>query len=281
MRVGGHVSAAGGLVKSLQRGADIGANVVQFFISNPRSWAFRTPSAADAIAFRAELETRGTLAVVHASYLINLASPDEEIRRKSVDLLLDTMRSASLTGVPYVVLHTGSHRGEGMERLAGELIDSISAAAEACEGEVKLLLENTAGSGGTIGATLQELAWLMHEVGKRAAIGVCIDSQHLFAAGYDFSTPSLAIDLVKDIVNTIGSPEVAHLNDSKVPLGKGTDRHANLGEGLIGLTGLRNLMSQDVFRDTNVILEVPGSGDGPRLADVQLARNEVLVDHLR
>ncbi|NNN11079.1 MAG: deoxyribonuclease IV [Acidimicrobiaceae bacterium] len=281
MRVGGHVSAAGGLVKSLQRGADIGADVVQFFISNPRSWAFRTPSAADAIAFRAELETRGTLAVVHASYLINLASPDEEIRRKSVDLLLDTMRSASLTGVPYVVLHTGSHRGEGMERLAGELIDSISAAAEACEGEVKLLLENTAGSGGTIGATLQELAWLMHEVGKRAAIGVCIDSQHLFAAGYDFSTPSLAIDLVKDIVNTIGSPEVAHLNDSKVPLGKGTDRHANLGEGLIGLTGLRNLMSQDVFRDTNVILEVPGSGDGPRLADVQLARNEVLVDHLR
>ncbi len=281
MRVGGHVSAAGGLVKSLQRGADIGANVVQFFISNPRSWAFRTPSAADAIAFRAELETRGTLAVVHASYLINLASPDEEIRRKSVDLLLDTMRSASLTGVPYVVLHTGSHRGEGMERLAGELIDSISAAAEACEGEVKLLLENTAGSGGTIGATLQELAWLMHEVGKRAAIGVCIDSQHLFAAGYDFSTPSLAIDLVKDIVNTIGSPEVVHLNDSKVPLGKGTDRHANLGEGLIGLTGLRNLMSQDVFRDTNVILEVPGSGDGPRLADVQLARNEVLVDHLR
>ncbi len=281
MRVGGHVSSAGGLAKSLQRGSDIGADVVQFFISSPRSWAFRAPSAAETMAFRAEMEASGTLAVVHASYLINLASPDEEIRGKSVDLLLATMRSARLAGIPYVVLHTGSHRGEGLERLAGELIDSISTAAEAGAGEAKLLLENTAGAGGTIGATLQELAWLMQEVGKRAAIGVCMDSQHLFAAGYDFSSPSLAGDLAKDIVRTIGSPEVVHLNDSKVPLGKGTDRHANLGEGLIGLTGLRNLMSQDVFRNANVVLEVPGSGEGPRLADVQLARNEVLLDHLR
>ncbi len=277
MRIGAHVSAAGGVAKALQRGAGIGADVVQFFISSPRTWAFREPSPDEVQNFRTESEASGVSAVVHASYLINLASPNKEIRIKSLDLLLDTMRVARQAGMRYVVLHTGSHRGEGVDQIADELIDSISVAAEAGANDTKLLLENTAGSGGTIGSTLEELAWLVQSVGKKADIGLCIDSQHLFAAGYDFSTESLAEDLAERIFQNVGRPEVVHLNDSKVPLGKGTDRHANLGEGFIGLLGLKNLMSQGVFADTNVILEVPGLGDGPRLEDVEFARREVLL----
>ncbi len=279
MRLGAHVSAAGGAARAIQRGVDVGADVVQLFISSPRAWAFREPSPYEVQSFKAESEASGVSAIVHASYLINLASPNKEIRRKSIDLLIDTMRVARQVGMHYVVLHTGSHKGDGVGPIADELIDSISIAAEAGSDDTKLLLENAAGSGGTIGSTLEELTWLVQSVRKKAEIGLCIDSQHLFAAGYDFSTQSLAEDLAEKILRNIGRPDVVHLNDSKVPLGKGTDRHANLGEGFIGLSGLRNLMSQDVFADTNVILEVPGDGDGPRLEDVEVARRYVLLDH--
>ncbi len=268
MKIGAHVSASGGLAKALQRGADLGAEVIQVFLSSPRAWAFRNYEPGEAEEFRSVLSSSGLELVAHASYLINLASPDESIRKKSDDLLCATMASARLLDISAVILHTGSHRGEGLDRYRTQLVNSLTKAASVGGGTTRLLLENTAGSGGTIGARFEELADLIDSVGAEANLGVCLDTQHMFAAGYYFGDPDSVRAVVAELRSTVGAPVAVHLNDSKVPLGKGTDRHENIDEGEIGSKALGMLLTDQLFEESSVILEVPGAGDGPRKEDV-------------
>ncbi len=213
--------------------------------------------------------------VVHASYLINLASSEEELVSKSRELLLKTVLSASNLGASYVVLHTGSHRQRGYEAVRDQVAASLFEVVELLRGEgvgTKLLIENTAGAGGTVGASLEELDDLIHLVDAPSQLGLCLDTQHLFAYGYDYRKQEVRDHLVSELAGRFGVIECVHLNDSKTPSGEKHDRHENLGEGEIGEAALASLLSDQVFRSSQVILEVPGDGSGPRASDIAQAR---------
>ncbi|MHB8190070.1 MAG: deoxyribonuclease IV [Ferrimicrobium sp.] len=273
MELGAHVSAVGGVAKLAQRAADLGGSAAQFFLGSPRTWALRPADLPDRVTV-AEIKraTGVTRLVVHASYLINIGSPDDEIYSKSVTLLLQTMEAAGAIGVDGVVLHPGSHRGAGLDAVLGRWGSAVGEALERCNEPTEIWLENTAGAGGTIGETMAELALLREQVGARDRVGFCIDTQHLFAAGCNLSDEASRIAMVAEISNVLGGVACVHLNDSKTPCGSHRDRHENLDLGAIGGGHLGAFCSASIFDDAVVILEVPGEGDGPRETDVSLAR---------
>jgi deoxyribonuclease-4 len=240
-------------------------------------WKMSPKSPEDGRALQSALATSATVrsVVVHASYLINLGSSDEELLGKSRELLLKTVLSASNLGASYVVLHTGSHRQAGYEAVRSQIATSFLEVAELLRSEgssCTLLIENTAGAGGTIGASLEELDDLVHLVDAPSYFGLCLDTQHLFAYGYDYRKQEIREQVVLELAERFGSVECVHLNDSKTLMGEKHDRHENLGEGEIGEEALAELLSAPVFQRTQVILEVPGDGDGPRPCDVAQAR---------
>ncbi len=278
--VGGHVSAAGGLGKAIARGDDIGAEIVQIFSNSPRGWKAQRISlagfegVADAIS---AVATRVERVVSHASYLINLATPEADLYEKSSTLLAETMYFAGSIGISSVVLHVGSHRGAGFMAQLPQVRGAIQAALDVSEG-VDLLIENSAGAGDSVGSSLEEIAAVLGGVDSGGRLGMCLDTQHLFAAGFDY----LSADGVKAFADEIysvlpaGALRCIHLNDSKVRLGAHVDRHENLGEGEIGIDALAGLVNHPLLVSTDVVLETPGDGDGPRRIDVELARSFVI-----
>ena len=216
----------------------------------------------------------------HATYLINLATPNEEIAEKSFHCLVENLASATRLGAAGVVLHVGSHLGRGVDAVIDHVAESLLHALDSAEQRVDgplctLLLENAAGTGGTIGRSFAELGALIAATGADTRLGTCLDTQHLFASGVSFETLEEADAVVADLDNEIGLDRLGliHLNDSKVPLGANRDRHENLGEGLIGATALGSLLGHDALQSVPVVLEVPGSGDGPRATDLERARS--------
>ncbi len=270
MRFGAHVSAAGGVAKALDRAAGMGADAAQIFLSSPRSWTFKPPDPLPDLA--AAMAGAGIASLVaHASYLINLASPDEGISSKSVALLASTLAAADGFGIEAVVLHAGSHLGAGVEPALSRWAAAIEKALEGLS-EVTLLLENTAGGGGTLGRSIEELALLASIAAQFGRVGVCLDTQHLFASGYDLRDPSALADLGREVEHHFGRVNYIHLNDSKTGLGSNHDRHENLGEGEIGAAGLGSFLKLPAVAEAVTLLEVPGDGTGPRAADIVTAR---------
>jgi deoxyribonuclease-4 len=220
--------------------------------------------------------------VVHANYLINLASSDETLFSKSRTLLLQTLTSASNLGCGSVVLHIGSHRGAGYEAVREQVIAVLTEASVLLDAHVtptKLLLENTAGAGGTVGGSLEELGDLIVGVGRPDRLGVCLDTQHLFAFGYDLRDRYVREDVAASARDLFGGVDAVHCNDSKTECGSNHDRHANLGEGAIGEAAISEFLSLDAFAATDIILEVPGDGDGPRPEDVIQLRGLLGLPH--
>lgn len=213
--------------------------------------------------------------VCHATYLINLASLDAAVCKRSAACLVENVRVASALGASAVIVHVGSHMGQGLSARLGVVSDAVGAALEATPGGCDLLLENTAGAGGTIGRTADELAAVVDAAGGVDRLGVCLDSQHLWASGIDFSTPELMDGVVAELSSTVGEGRLRclHLNDSKVPFGSQRDRHANLGEGTIGASGLAAFLGHPAVQGLPALMEFEGyGGDGADKDDLDAAR---------
>jgi deoxyribonuclease-4 len=274
MLIGAHVSPAGGLPKAIERGVERGCRAIQIFNQSPRMWRPSTYRAEDVAAFREAMDASPIDAVlIHAVYLLNCASEDPEIRRKSLVSLTHSLRVGHAIGASAVVLHAGSakqgHVGEAVAR-AGETIGEALADSEGCE----LHLENTAGTGGTLGRSFEELARLTEAAGAGKRLGVCLDSCHLLASGYDVRTTEGMGSVLRECSRELGRGRVRslHLNDSKMPLGSNRDRHANVGAGELGEQGCAAFLSAPALQKLPCILETPGEDrKGPSAEEVAFA----------
>jgi len=275
MLIGAHVSAAGKVAAAVRRGAELGCEAIQIFNQSPRSWQPRTYAEEEAAEFREAFTASGMGAcVIHAIYLLNPASAEPELRDKSLQALVGSLRAGDQIGAQAVILHPGSAKGEEPQEAivrAGQTIAQALAESERCE----LHLENTAGAGGTLGRSIEELARLYEAAGSDRRLGICLDSCHLFASGFDIREPGVVEGVVADLEQAIGKGCVRslHLNDSVFPLGSNKDRHANLGEGEIGTEGLANFLQARPLQGLPCILETPGAKkEGASAAEVALAR---------
>ncbi len=267
MLIGAHVSPAGGLPKAIERGVERGCEAIQIFNQSPRMWRPTAYGEEDFAAFREARSASPIKAVlIHAVYLLNCASEDKEIRAKSLTSLTNSLRVAHGIGAS-VVLHPGSaikgHVGEAIGR-AGTTIGRALADSEGAE----LHLENTAGAGGTLGRSFEELAALIDAAGGGPRLGVCLDSCHLLASGYDIRTNTGADSVFREAKRTLGAGRIRslHLNDSMTPLGSNRDRHANIGAGELGEKGCAAFLSAPGLQRLPCVLETPGvdkQGPGP------------------
>jgi deoxyribonuclease-4 len=265
MEFGAHVSSAGGIDTAIDRIEAIGGDCVQVFTQSPRMWrpTNHKPEAIERFkARRAEAGIGGV--VCHALYLCNLAAPDNEIYEKSIATMRATMDAAVAIEADAVIFHVGSHLGAGFEAGRKRVIKAMAQILERCEGDTWLCMENSAGTGGTIGRSLEELATLVDGLDRHPRLGICLDSCHLYASGYDVTDPVLVDELVGQVDATIGLDRLRalHVNDSQTQLGSNRDRHANILEGELG-EGLGAFLAHPAFQDQSIYLEVAGSGSGP------------------
>ena len=274
MLIGAHVSPAGGLEKAVARGVELSADSIQIFNQSPRMWRPTNYGDDDFAAFRMAREaSRVGSVLIHAVYLINCASEDPEIRTKSLTSLTQSLRVGAGIGASGVVLHPGSAKGghvdSAIER-AGAVIAEALAESDRCA----LHLEDTAGAGGTLGRSFHELAALIEAAGGDARLGLCLDSCHLLASGYDIRTVSGLDATLVECERTVGLERLhsLHVNDSMTPLGSNRDRHAPLGEGELGAKGIAVFLSDTRFDELPCVLET-GRDDGRvTAADVALAK---------
>ena len=252
----------GGFETNVKRVAAIGCRSIQIFPGNPTGWRMGKMTDVE-ISARADLLEEYSIypLVVHSAYLINLATNKEEFLLKSKKLLDETMNRAALYRSPFVILHTGNHGGEGVEKGIAQVIKSIEEGLAKWPPAVKLLLENTAGSGTAIGWKFEELAEIL-KVFPAEQLGFCFDTAHGFAAGYDLSSAAAVKETMQLLDKTVGLDRlhVLHVNDTKVKLGSRVDRHAHIGEGSIGPEGFRALLNLGWPEDLPVILETPENG---------------------
>lgn len=282
MNIGAHVKGGGTLIPSLAAGNAIGATSIQIFTQSPRMWKPSLYSDEVLEKFREAHAAHPTIGEVfcHATYLINVATPDPELLAKSQAALTHNMSVGRRMGSAGVVVHTGSHMGQGFDAQLPQIASTFLRALDESDpspagvADCPLLIENTAGAGGTVGRSLDEIEAMFGACGFDERLGLCIDTQHLWASGGDFSTMEGAQRLVDEIDQRIGLHRLKcfHLNDSKIVLGGNKDRHANIGEGEIGVEGLATLMGHPAMRNVPMQLEVPGDGDGPRAQDVTAAQ---------
>ena len=248
---------------------------VQLFAQSPRTWRFPDHDPADLEAFRARREELGIGAVaIHAVYLLNLASTKADFYEKSVDTLSKTVDAACAIGAEAVVFHVGSHQGAGFDAGLERVVPALAQALERCDDTTWLCMENTAGTGDTIGRSLEELAALYEALDHHPRLGVCLDSCHLFASGYDVTDPDALDGVVKQLDALIGLDRlrVLHVNDSKTPLGSNRDRHDNIGDGLMG-NKLAVFLGHPKLQGLPALLEVPGAdGHGPDLEQMTKLR---------
>ena len=273
--LGAHTSIAGGLFRALERGKQIGADAIQIFSKNQRQWHAPALNEEDIRKFKAARQATGiSVPCIHTSYLINIAAPAEDTYRKSIQALADEVHRAAQLDVPFVVLHPGSVVSgtveEGIDRVVAALNTVL--ASETGSGPT-VLLETTAGQGTQLGRTLEELAEIIRRSAVPHRLGVCVDTCHVFAAGYAIHTATGWEAFKQQIEATIGMERVRvlHVNDSRMPLGSHRDRHARIGEGYIGLEGFRRIIQDPAVQHLPFILEIPG-GEQAYAEDIQKLR---------
>ncbi len=286
MRLGRHMPLHSNAVKAVETARNIGCDAIQIFASNPTGWRPTAGNGASCAAFaRATIEFDLQPVVIHAPYLINLASPDEFIWEKSIGLLQWTLQRGALLGASSVVFHTGSHRGSGVDAGIVRIAQAIRRILPETPPEVMLLLENDVGAGNSLGHSFEQLGAalaLLPEYDER--LGVCIDTAHLWGAGHDISTMAATQQVLQEIDRTIGLKrlKIIHLNDTEKALGSHRDVHARLGEGIISEEGLRALLRDPRLSQAAVILETPIKTDEQDKEDwehdkQQLARARALM----
>jgi deoxyribonuclease-4 len=274
MLIGGHVSTSGGLFKAIERGTAIGADCIQIFNQSPRMWRPTAYGNEDFARFREAREGSSIKAVlIHAVYLLNCASDDDEIRSKSLASLIQSLRVGDGIGATGVVLHPGSAKAGDWRRAiarAGGVIAQALAESERCA----LHLEDTAGAGGTLGRSFDQLAALIDAAGGDRRLGLCLDSCHLLASGFEIRTIGGLCDTLRECDRIVGLDRLhsLHLNDSLTPLGSNRDRHAVPGEGELGQDGLAVFLSEPRFDGLPAALETGRDGGRVTAADVELVR---------
>jgi deoxyribonuclease-4 len=268
-RLGVHTSIAGGLYLSLEKAKALGCNTLQIFSHNPRGWAVRQISEEDASRFKSlKVHLSISPVYIHTSYLINMASRDKRLRRKSIEMLIIEMDRADAIGADYVILHAGSAAGDEKNICIKRAIDALNEVAQEKQWEAGLLIENTAGERGDISSTIIDLSEIMTGTKGSLLSGLCIDTCHAFAAGYDLRYYKGIRRILDEIKRYIGLDNVKliHLNDSKGDIGSGIDRHEHIGIGKIGSNGLRQFINFPPLKDIPLILETPKKSeyDDPR-----------------
>jgi deoxyribonuclease-4 len=266
MQLGAHVSTSGGIHTAIDRIESFGGDCVQIFTQSPRTWRPTNHDPSNFERFKERRAEAGIGAVVcHALYLINLASPDDDVYEKSVASLNNTMDVACAIDADGVVFHVGSHLGSGFEAGLERAVPALREALERCTETTWLLIENSAGAGGTIGRSIDELAALYEALDRHERVGICLDSCHLFVSGYDVTKRAELDAVLREVDDRIGLDRLRalHVNDSKAPLRSNRDRHDNIGEGVLG-EELGVFLAQPKLQKLPAFLEVPGrDGRGP------------------
>jgi deoxyribonuclease-4 len=265
MKFGAHMSVSGGVCKALERGASVGCEVVQIFVKNNMQWFGRPHPPADVAQFK-QKDGRPRFASVfgHTGYLINLGAGPSENRAKSLQSLVQEINFAHALGLPFIVLHPGAHLGAGETAGLRQIVAGLDEVLRATRGtKVRIALENTAGQGSCLGHQIEHLAAIYDAVATPARLGLCIDTAHLLAAGYDIRTGGGWDKTIRRLEALIGRKEILafHLNDSKTDLGSRVDRHEDIGKGKIGLEGFRHIVNDARFKNTPGCLETYKSDD--------------------
>ena len=279
VRVGVHVSIAGGIANAVDRAAERGCDVFQIFSRNPRGWKIKDLSPEDAGSFVVKLESSGIGPVFdHMPYLPNLASPKDGVYSNSVETLTTELLRCGQLHIPYLVTHLGSHLGAGRKEGLKRIVEAINSAFSAAENSVMLLLENTAGTKNSMGGSFGDMAGIIDALDSKR-VGVCLDTCHLFASGYELRTPDGLDRTIDDFNSRIGLEKLKliHLNDSKGDLGSGLDRHEHIGLGAIGETGFKTILGCEKIRALPLILETPIDSRRDDLQNMLVAR--VLASH--
>jgi deoxyribonuclease IV len=275
MLIGAHVSTAGGLDKAIERGSELGCESIQIFNQSPRMWRPTKYGEEDFTRFREAMDDSPVEAVViHAVYLINCASKDKELRKKSLASLTHALRTGDGIGSAGVVLHPGAQKGEPLGPSIKRAAKVIAAALEDSE-SCPLLLEQTAGHKGLLGRNFDETAELIELAGGGKRLGLCLDSCHLFVQGYDITDEKHLGAVLDEADERVGLKRLrcVHVNDAAAPLGSCRDRHANVGQGEMGKRGLAAFLSEPRFEGLPATLETPGPNKkGPDRKEVQAAR---------
>jgi deoxyribonuclease-4 len=275
------MSISGGVDTAFDRGEQVGCDAVQIFTKNNNQWR-AAPLKEEAVEryHRRRAETGITPVVAHSSYLLNLASPDDELWHKSIEALLIEIERCDVLAIPYLVIHPGSHMGSGEEVGVARIADALNVAHDRLpDAQAKITLETTAGQGTNLGYRFEQLATMIAGTEAKDRLAVCYDTCHTLAAGYDFRTPEGYAEVFKQFDEIIGLERLTafHINDSKQDLGSRRDRHAHIGEGSVGLDGFRHLLNDPRFEEIPMLLETPKSKDMHE--DVEnLARLRALID---
>jgi deoxyribonuclease-4 len=268
MPLGAHMSISRGLDAAIVSGHDVGCETIQLFTRSPRQWKARLLLHEEIVCFRQRQAEMGIDPIVaHDCYLINLASPDEELWQKSLDVFIEELGHCRALGIPYLILHPGSHVGSGEDAGLKRVAAALESAREETEGYgVVVLLENTAGQGTNLGSTFRQLSAILQSVSDDSWLGVCFDTCHAFAAGYELRSRDGYESTWRELGDQIGLERLAviHLNDAKGDLGSGLDRHEHIGHGMLGLEPFRMLLNDERFKHLPMVLETP---KGPDLAE--------------
>lgn len=281
MLIGAHVSAAGGTFKAVARAEEIGAECFQIFASSPRMWSAKPIPENVAEKYKSEMERAGMgPTVLHGKYLIALGSPDAELVVKSEKALGADLAAANTLGALGVIFHPASHRGQGFDAVVDRFAASVRKVLDSEPGDTLLMLETSAGAGDHIGSSFKELGTLIRAIGNDR-VAVCLDTQHVWAAGYDITKVDSLNTTIDEFDKEIGLGLLrsVHANDSMRDLGSSVDRHENIGDGFIGAAGFGTIMSHEAFKDIPFYLEVPGTNksgpDRPNLDALKKIRTHV------
>jgi len=262
MQVGLHVSIAGSIDRSVDNAVAVGCSAFQIFTRNPRGWAAKPISSKDITSFKEKLAASKIdrfATVAHMPYLPNLSSPEEDPFAKSLDSLIDEIKRCNKLGIPHIVAHLGSHKGTGDKKGIEKLVKAFTKAVKETSGDVTILLENTSGQKNSVGSEFEQLASILFQLKPAKRFGVCLDTCHAFAAGYDLRTEKTAALTLEKFEKAIGFEhlKIVHLNDSRGEIGCNIDRHEHIGLGQIGEIGLAHFIKFANSKEIPIILETP------------------------
>jgi deoxyribonuclease-4 len=264
MRLGFHISIAGGFSRVVPRALKLGCETIQLFSRNPRAWRESLATQDELLKFKDALAQAGIYPVfVHAPYLLNLASPDRDLYARSISWLSDELVQAEKMGASFVIVHTGNRCGNEEKQAFQRVARAINSAFTKANDSVQLLLENTAGQGTEIGYKISHLQKIIKQIEDRDRVGICLDTAHAFAAGYELTHARGLDHMIKEFDQGVGLAKLKalHLNDSKVPFGSKKDRHWHIGKGEIGLAGFAKIINHPKLSHLPGIMETPRSSD--------------------
>jgi deoxyribonuclease-4 len=275
MLLGAHVSISGAIHMSVDRAVELGCTTFQIFTRNPRGWTYTKLKKAEVDEFRRKFEAAGfRVAMAHMPYLPNIASPKKDIYEKSVRSLVAELERCGALGLELLVVHVGSHLGAGLEKGVEQVANAVNRAVEAVDNQVKVLLENMAGQRNSCGSRFEDIAEILSRVKNADRVGVCLDTCHLLAAGYDIRSEEGVDATISRFDKVVGLNRLwaVHLNDSKGALGSGLDRHEHIGMGNIGENGFKAFINHPDIRDKPMVIETPEDERGNYTTDLAKLR---------